>query len=436
MRIQNFVATLLIGGLSLSMPSLFASTGSSAISNNSAWLRPTDNSELIQFVRSAVAANPRVLAASSAVAAGSAFKAAAARPLYNPELEIGGENTDIQTRTLGISQTIDWGDKRAARTAVAAADYLAVQADYQRVRQNVTIELLSALAAHQTGVEKDALAAERIALMQQFAELAKQRFDAGDLSQVEYNLATLVFADANMLRATTAAALAGARQQVNNLIAMDGGALWPRLDTALPALPSEDNPAALLAALPALQAAQRRVDSARAMVTLKKREQGLDPTLSLIGGDEDGESLVGLSLSIPLPVRNRFSHEVAAAAAQYRQAQQSADDLRQRAHSRLINASQRYQISLSAWQLWQQIGPANLRQQGDQLRRLWEASELSTTEYLVQISQTIDSRDNALTLRLTLWQAWFERLVAAAQVDQWLGSDRTGTNTLKRAAAR
>ncbi len=430
MYTRKLIATLLVAGLSLSMTSLSALADSPAISNNSAWLRPTDNSELIQFVRSAVAANPQVLAASSAVSASSAFKAAAARPLYNPELEIGGENTDVNTRTLGISQTLDWGGKRSARTAVAAADYLAVKADYQRVRQRVTTQLLAALAAYQTGVERDGLATERVALMQQFAELATQRFDAGDLSQVEYNLATLVFADANIQRATTATALADTRQQVENLIAMGGSAPWPTLDTALPTLPAEDSPAALLAALPALQTAQRRVDSANAMVTLKKREQGLDPTLSLTGGDEDGESLVGLSLSIPLPVRNRFSHEVAAASAQYRQAQQFADDLRQRARSRLINASQRYQISLSAWQLWQQIGQANLRQQGDQLRHLWEANDLSTTEYLVQIGQTIDSRDNALTLRLSLWQAWFERLAAAAQVDQWLGNDRSGTNTL------
>ena len=429
MYTRKLIATLLVGGLSLSITSLSALADSPAIPNNSTWLRPTDNSKLIHFVRSAVEANPQVLAASSAVSASSAFEAAAARPLYNPELEIGGENTDVNTRTLGISQTIDWGGKRAARTAVAAADYLAVQADYQRVRQRITTQLLAALAAYQTGVERDGLATERVALMQQFAELATERFDAGDLSQVEYNLATLVFADANMLRATTAAALADTRQQVENLIAMGGSTPWPTLDTALPTLPAQHNTTALLAALPALQAAQRRVDSARAMVTLKKREQRLDPTLSFTGGDEDGERLVGLSLSIPLPVRNRFSHEVKAASAQYSQTQQSADDLRQRAHSRLTNASQRYQIAHTAWQLWQQIGQANLRQQGDQLRRLWEANELSTTEYLVQIDQTIDSRDNALTLRLSLWQAWFERLAAAAQVDQWLGSDRSTTNT-------
>lgn len=418
MYTRKMIATLLVGGLSLSMTSLPALADSPAISNNSAWLRPTDNSTLIKFVRSAVETNPQVLAASSAVAAGSAFKAAAARPLYNPELEIGGENTDVNTRTLGISQTIDWGNKRSARTAVAAADYLAVQADYRRVRQRVTTQLLSALAAYQTGVERDALASERMTLMQQFAELATQRFEAGDLSQVEYNLATLVFADANMLRATTAAALADARQQVSNLIATHISAPWPTLNTALPALPSQLNPAALLAALPAVQAAQRRVDSAKAMVTLKKREKRLDPTLSFTGGEEDGKRLVGLNLSIPLPLRNRFSHEVTAASAQYQQAQQSAADVLQRARARLINASQRYQISQTAWQLWQQIGQANLRQQGDQLRRLWETNELSTTEYLVQISQTIDSRNNALTLRLTLWQAWFERLAAAAQVDQ------------------
>ena len=159
-----------------------------------------------------------------------------------------------------------------------------------------------------------------------------------------------------------------------------------------------------------------------------KREKRLDPTVSITGGEEDGERLLGLNLSIPLPVRNNFSHEVTAAYDQYTQAQQLADGVFQRARARLVSAAERYRIAHGAWQDWQQIGQPSLQQQGDQLRRLWEAGELSTTEFLLQTSQVIDSRDSALDLRETLWHAWFEWLAASGKTDQWLGADSL-TNT-------
>jgi len=94
-----------------------------------------------------------------------------------------------------------------------------------------------------------------------------------------------------------------------------------------------------------------------------------------------------------------------------------------RAHARLVSASERFQLAQTAWEEWQQAGLTSLRQQGEQLRRLWEAGELSTTEYLVQIGQTIDTQGNALDLRLTLWRAWFEWLSASGQVNDWLQID-------------
>ena len=76
---------------------------------------------LVEFVGAVIAANPRVQAARSAADAGGALQSAAARPLYNPELELEAEDAEADTYTLGISQTIDWADKRSARSAVAAA---------------------------------------------------------------------------------------------------------------------------------------------------------------------------------------------------------------------------------------------------------------------------------------------------------------------------
>jgi len=56
------------------------------------------------------------------------------------------------------------------------------------------------------------------------------------------------------------------------------------------------------------------------------------------------------------------------------------------------------------------------------LQRLWEAGELSTTDYLVQLRQTLDTKESALELRRSMWQAWFEWMSASGQIETWLGA--------------
>ena len=402
--------------------SAVSATAETTSRNSNASTLPPPDKALVEFVQTVIATNPRVRAARAAADAGGALEAAAARPLYNPEIELEAEDAAGDTYTLGISQTLDWTGKRPARSAVAAAERQAAEAEYLLTRRAVITELLTGLAAWQAGVGRNALATQRVRLMRQFAALARKRFGAGDINQAELNLATLAFADARMKQSIAAAELVEARQQVGSLAPPGAADQLPTLDTRLPALPQEGDAQSLLLALPEVQAAQRRAAAANALVALRKREKRLDPTVTLSGGEEEGERLLGLNLSVPLPVRNDFSHEVTAARERYVQAQQLADDVFRRARARLAGAAERYRITHGAWQDWREMGRPGLRQQGDQLRRLWEAGELSATEFLLKAGQAIDSGDSALDLRETLWQAWFEWLAASGKVDEWLGA--------------
>jgi len=377
---------------------------------------------LIQFVQSVVESNPRVQAARAALEASSANRDAASRPLYNPELSLDLENAASDTRSIGISQTLDWGGKRKARTAVAESDRLVAEAEYLAVRWKVIIDLLDGLAQHQTGLERESLAEARRALMDEFATLAKRRFEAGDLSQVELDLATLAFTDARIRKATASAALAEARQAVRSLTPRSPPAQWPTLPDQMPVLPGRAaDPQQLVMELPEVLVARRRVDAANAVVDLRRRERRPDPTISGAGGKEDSSTLIGINLTFPLFVRNRFRHEVTAAMAQRNQARQIYDDLMQRARARLVSAAERYELSRGAWRDWEQTGQSSLTRQTEQLQQLWQVGELSTTEYLVQLRQTLDVQESALDLRQALWRAWFEWLWASGQVDAWLG---------------
>ena len=291
----------------------------------------------------------------------------------------------------------------------------------RRIRQQAGED--ASLADYQTESEVNALAAIRVSTMQDFAAVSRHRFDAGDISQIELDLAVLAYTQARMQLATAAADFAESRQAVTSLVFNVPETRWPRIGAEFEP-PSTGSVTAedLVMTLPHVRAAKQQVEAASARVSLRERERRVDPTLTLRGGKEDDETLVGLNVTIPLPIRNSFRHEVIAASAEHRQAQQVFSDVARRAYTRFLGAQERYRISQGAWQDWRETGDVSLQSQGTLLKRLWEASELSTTDYLVQLRQTLDTEESALELRRSMWGAWFEWMTASGQIESWLGT--------------
>ena len=92
----------------------------------------------------------------------------------------------------------------------------------------------------------------------------------------------------------------------------------------------------------------------------------------------------------------------------------------QQARAELIAAAQHYENARQSWQYLQQSGSPDLRQRIQLLDQLWRASEINTTEYLVQLQQTLATEVRAIKQRGRMWQAWNHWLKASAQADQWL----------------
>ena len=381
----------------------------------------TDQPTLTTLVRTVLDNTPRVLAARSALDAAQARETAANQPLYNPDLDIEFEDAGDVTKTLELSQSIDWSDKREARTRVAALERERVTTELAGIRQEVAIELLTALANYHTAGELTALAEQRRTLMQRFLSLTEQRRQAGDSGQVELDLARLAYTEANLQLARLAGAQAHAEQALT-VIANTGQRGWP----LLPPFPSSSlldttDIDSLIEQLPALRVARTQIATARAAVDLRRRERRADPTIGLRGGREASDNLIGLTLSIPLFVRNNFSAEVDAANAEAIQIEQSAQNTYRTSRARLISTARRFELSRQAWDDWQQTGQTSLESQTQLLERLWRAGELSTSDYLVQLKQTLDTRTAAVELRGSLWQAWFEWLAASGKTESWLG---------------
>ncbi len=381
---------------------------------------------LRRFIQTTLETNPGILAARAEIEAAGGRVAAADRPIYNPQLQIEAEQSESRLATVGLEQALDWSDKRGANTNIASAELQVARAEYIVRRQQLTGELLSGLADYHTAEAAQALAQERARLMTDFSDLSQKRRRAGDLSQIELDLASLARTQADLELSLAATDLAQASQ---NLAAVTGQVVqkWPELPADIPA-PVDFDAQALLTALPQIRALQARSAAARARVELRRRERRPDPTLgATVGqertfrnGDDGSFGVVGLNLSIPLFVRNSFAAEVDTANAELAEAEQTKHEAFRRAQARLLSAAERYRLSHAAWQAWQRSGRPSLSSQVSQLDRIWKYGEMSTADYLVQLNQTLETRAAALKIQNRLWDAWADWLVASGEVDDWL----------------
>jgi outer membrane protein, heavy metal efflux system len=380
----------------------------------------SSHSNLSTLIRETLDSNPGVQSAQAALDAATAYERAGNQPLYNPEVEIDAEDAIDQSAFIGISQSIDWNDKRKARGGVASYERETVVAKLQQIRQELAIELFSAITQNDVSQRLSNLANEREKLMRQFAALAAQRREAGDLSQVELDLARLALAEAKIRQSQAAFTSMEARRALSAVLG-EAKFLLPALPDT-PSYANIDTPdiEQLLNELPAMRVQAARIAAASERVKLRSLETRPDPTVGVRIGQEESDLLTGLTVSIPLFVRNTFRAEVDGANAERIQIEQEAQDMYRRARAQLTASLERYRLTNRSWDSWKKIGAQSLGSQITLLERLWRAGEISTTEYLVQINQTLDTRTAAEELRGRLWQSWSDWLAASGQVESWL----------------
>ncbi|KAA3663440.1 MAG: TolC family protein [Chloroflexi bacterium] len=373
------------------------------------------------FVRDILAIHPALQSAEAALEAAKAQERSADRPLYNPDLDFDAEKASSRTYQAGISQTVDWAGKKKAAYAASGARRLATENEYQIIRNDLTTQILTLLSEYWSAVDLARLASSSVDLMRDFAQQAKSRYDAGDMTQVEYETAVLAYAEVRMRQADVAANLAGVIRELTTLGAREDVRSWPQIPLKVPALPTQPSDVdTLVADLPQVGAANALVAAADAEVDLAKRLKKPDPTFGLRVGEEDDDSLIGLSFSIPLFVRNTFNEDLQASLALRSQAKADAATIKRDAQARLLVAIERYMTMRDGWMVWEESGASSIERRSDALRKLWDAREINISEFLLQVRQTLDTRTTAFELRATVWRAWIEYLNASSQVENWL----------------
>jgi len=381
--------------------------------------------EVERAVRTLWSASPEVRAARAELEAASARARAAGQPLYNPELAISAENADVDRRTVGLSLALDVSGKRAARRAQGDAGVVESRAGYDQVRRDVAARWLKAWFAAGLSVRETELGRRRVELMQRFAELAERRLKVGDIGIPERDLATLALTEAQAQQAVLLGRAAGSQAA---LAALGGPADTPG-SLPLPAWPGRTaSRDASLEQLPELRQAQAQVEGSEASIRVAQRNRVPDPVLALTGGRVRtgpgagmSQNVIGLNLTLPLPVRNNYRAEVDAARAEAAAAMARLDAQRLAMRARERESSLRYVALREANAAFSISRAAAFDERAALLERLWQAGEIGTSDYLVQLKQSLDTALSGVALENETWQAWIDHLTAAGQLIDWIG---------------
>lgn len=374
---------------------------------------------LSRALQTVMPTHPTVEAANASLEATYARLRAADKALYNPELELDAEQSEIDKGYIQIGQTIDLRNQRGTRTQVAEAELAGAKANYLLAVQDLSRDLLVVLAKERTTRELAELADQGLKLMRQFADISEQRYQAGDINQVDLDLARLAYNESLMVHAQILAEASAARQELRAQFVSLPASL-PELPESMPKPELPEDQETFFRTLPIMRVREAQVAATRYTIKLRESERSWDPTVALRGGKEDQESLIGATITIPLNIRNTYQAEVDEARQNLIENEHSALMAYRNQRATVLASTERYQLLQNAWRNWRKTGRISINRQLNLIEQLWRAGDMSTAEYLVQLNQALSTQAAGLELRGQLWKSGFDWLYETASINAWL----------------
>uniref|UniRef100_UPI003FEE7860 TolC family protein n=1 Tax=Alloprevotella sp. TaxID=1872471 RepID=UPI003FEE7860 len=319
--------------------------------------------------------------------------------LPDPEAEVAylvGTPKGVPNRTnVSLTQSLDWDVLLGRRRALAKANNQVTYNDYRRAVQQVLTE---ADEQFTTLVYYNKLCGElsqRQTLAEEIERLYQQKFERGDINQLEVNKVRL---NASVSRADWARANNDRQQILANLQRLNGGQTVAFTDTVYPlagkALPPLVDFQSALAGSLAVQTAQAAVAQSEAEIKVAKAEGLPALTVGFQGEYIKQNNYSGLSLGFSVPLWGNSRKKIRKAEAELAANRLTVDDViyQERAQvAKLYVSAQQLQQAANALQKDMQLMNNN-----QLLRRSLELGQISLLDYLLELSFYYTARTSQL----------------------------------------
>ena len=387
-------------------------------------LRVKQDDSLTHFIHEVFRQNPGIQAAESNLYAQRAREVASGKPLYNPNLVAQAQYAIEDQLFIGLSQTIDWSNKRTAGHEVGIANLLVATAQLRLQKLQLATKVIDALSAYTIQTKLVALEKERVHLLTKFARLTRDRFKKGDIPRVDVDLALLALSQSITQLATVEIRKS---MTLQTLRAKTGLTLkkWPNLSTQLPRLVTNEEKMKQFACnYPLIMVLRESFMSARASSKWAERQRNPDPTIGLQGGTaKEGNNngvLINLTLNVPMYVRNNYQAETQAAKFDAMRAHEKYVEALYQIKADIKTSAERYQMLYEAVKNWDHVTSQPLTEGMVLIGRLWSAGEITTMDYILQLKTRLDAQLAGVELEGQEWHAWIEWLHFSGQLLPWL----------------
>lgn len=372
---------------------------------------------LKRFITERLAEMPAIRALDARIEAARARLRAARQPRYNPEISVDSERTDVTSKSIGITQTIDWSGQRRWQTEIARHQLRAAEYERIRERQRLIADWLLRLGEVRYRKSLLQIAESRLKMLKVIHRLSLRRRQAGDINRSDLNQAFLAMQQASFALSRARADYFAATQSLQalapvNLACLPG--LPDRLDQGKPAPGG-----VIIEHLPVMQALRSRIDAARATLRIQVARKSSDPSIGVRLGREGRDNLVAIELSVPWKIRNTGQAEVDEANAELVRLQREYLQQQRARRSRLVALAQQYSVALQAWAAWRKRVWPTLVGQTNLLQKRWKTGDVGVTELLLQLQQVVDAREAGVGLERQAWREGVAWLRATSRLDKW-----------------
>ncbi|MFC3151773.1 TolC family protein [Litoribrevibacter euphylliae] len=318
------------------------------------------------------------------------------QPTYNPEFSTDWEREgEDNSYSFGLSQTMDWSDKQAARIQQSKFLREVVKQRYELALQKKAAEGLTALIGWQVAKQQSELALSQEVRLGDLLSLIQRRQQTGDLGEVDAELAYLSLSQTLNLSAKAQAELKQAKTRLEEVLPEWSAELPDKWAGSLEgALFSEsESPANRLVAIndidqyPSVLAAKAEWIAQQEGVELTQREISADPTFGISTGVSGEENVIGLSFSIPLNVRNDYSDQVRAANSDAISAEASYLSVKRKQQFALEASLASLNEYQQRFERWQKLATGREQRSSDLLEESWRSGDMSTAEYVLALEQ-------------------------------------------------
>ena len=341
----------------------------------------------------------------------------------------GPLETDFD-REVRLFQVVQIGGQRGRQTRQSSAELEAVLAGYRREERLLAARVAAAFIEALRARELAEVEQANTDLARSLADVARKRFEAGAVPQMEVNLAQVQLGRAERDLRLTTGAYEVSRSVLAEIVGLDPTAPpEPLGELDLPPrkrIPLHDVVDGALRHRMDLKALRTSINANRAAIEVARRQVVPDLALELFYGQEEGtDRLLGGAIGVRIPLFNRNRGPIAEARSAERQAVAETEAATLEVRREVATARIRYRASAQAARDLEREVLGTLDENLRLLQRSFEAGKTSWTDVLVFRREFVNvQRDYVETVT--------DARLAAIELDLAAGIDLDSTSKESR----